>query len=45
MGWTHPKSFQAFLSLNDVLNAVRSGGDDFVDDMNHSVGGVVVSFQ
>lgn len=28
-----------------MLNAVCSGGDDFVDDMNHSVGGMVVSFQ
>lgn len=45
MGWTHPKSFQAFLGLNDVLNAVCSGSNDFVDDMDHSVGGMVVSFQ
>ena len=44
-GWTHPKSFQAFLGLNDLLNAVCSGSDDFVDDMYHSVGGMVVSFQ
>lgn len=45
MGQTHPKGLQAFLGLNDVLNAVRGGGDDFVNDVNHSVGGVVVSFQ
>lgn len=42
---THPKGFQAVLSLNDLLDGVGSGGDDFVDDMNHSIGGVMVGFQ
>lgn len=42
---TDPQGFQAVLSLNDLLDGVGGGGNDLVDDMNHSVGGVVVSFQ
>lgn len=42
---TDPEGFQAVLSLNDLLDGVGGGGDDLVDDMNHSVGGMVVSFQ
>lgn len=42
---THPKAFQAILSLNDLLDGVGGGGDDFVDDMDHSIGGMVVGFQ
>lgn len=42
---THPKGFQAVLGLNDLLDGVGGGGNDFVNDMNHSIGGMVVSFQ
>lgn len=41
----HPKGLKGVLDLDDLLDVVGDGGDDLVNEVHHTVGGVVVSFQ
>lgn len=41
----HPKGLEGVFDLDDLLDVVGDGGDDLVNEVHHTVGGVVVSFQ
>lgn len=41
----YPKGLKGVFNLNDLLNIVGNGGNDLIDEMHHTVGCMVVSFQ
>lgn len=41
----YPKCLKGVLDLNDLLDVVGDSGDDLINEMDHTVGCMVVSLQ